>query len=1119
VFHTHAQQDMQVVAQLGQVSRIDGVQISDDNQTLVTYYHHRIVFWDVKTGLEFNSIYVPETILELRLLNNRTIIFGTKEGSVQIWEIYSGTMLNEFSFQGTVDDLLVDPNDPSIVFIASDNLYQYDFVSNDTLKILNDDVFKLHWNDKVGQFQFLTEAGYLVTLKGNLEVKNKLPVKKLRKNLFKNRGHFIKGSHTADYYTFSDEFNLLVYTTLGVISAIDIETGKLIHRETSYYTFDYFTAIEIDELNNKIYAGNESQLFCSYELSDKVKMSNFFSTIIGEPHKSAIVDITISKDGKYIVTASSDFSAILWDARSMRQIKRFYSKTFQTNTVEYYSSGNEFVFGDDIGAIHKVDLTGSKAIHSSKRISFRKIVDLELYDDSILYVGGVRKFGLSMNWDDEFPNRIGSNGQFVKTIKSPKKGDQRWTETKFKLSPQNNYLLYMNTKKAWQPFIVDLNSGKKMNLTDYSDATTHDKSKSLHYWDMAISPNGEYLIQANKQIYSGSNEKLFKVYQGHLGLLKLNDAKYAFEKYLVPENGNCYMKVDWVDNENILGVRFEKQLDYINIHTNKLKTIDTLVEFFSFDIKFKRLFYSIGDTLYVSDSPLFELTQKVHIGCNANDVKIHPQGEKYLVCGGDGSVQLRDLHTNELILKYYAININHYIMLTADNYYMADQEGLQGIGFRVGDKIFPPEQFDLKFNRPDIVLKTLGSKDSALIVAYYLAYQKRLKKMGFVEEMVSEDFHVPDITISNRSEIPAITEKGKVDVHIAASDAKYNLNRINVWVNDVAIYGTKGIALIEKNTKEFADVLTIDLARGNNKIQVSVLNSAGAESYREMFEIECSYGKEIPDLYIVTIGVSKFKDHRFNLTYAAKDAEDMVKAFGEQNYFGQVHHKTLTDKDVIKENIQELKNFLSKADINDQVIVFIAGHGVLDENFDYYFASYDMDFTNPSERGIAYEELENLLDGIKPLKKLLLMDTCHSGEVDKDDIQISTSEDEEEDSDIVFRYVGTSFENKENRLGLQNTNELMKSLFTDLRKGTGSTVISSAGGVEFAMESEKWQNGLFTYCLISGLTELKADLNNDKEISVSELQNYIRIEVSTLSDGRQTPTSRIVNNTLNYRIW
>ena len=207
-----------------------------------------------------------------------------------------------------------------------------------------------------------------------------------------------------------------------------------------------------------------------------------------------------------------------------------------------------------------------------------------------------------------------------------------------------------------------------------------------------------------------------------------------------------------------------------------------------------------------------------------------------------------------------------------------------------------------------------------------------------------------------------------------------------------------------------------------------------------------------------------------------------------------------------------------EADINDVVIVFVAGHGVLDKNFDYYFASYDMDFSNPGERGIPYGAIEKLLDGIKALKKLLLIDSCHSGELDKEDIQES-EEKEEEDGELIFRSVGTAVEYKDNPLGLKSTNELMKSLFTDLRRGTGATVISSSGGTELSVEGGDFQNGLFTYCLIKGLKEGTADINKDKMISISELQIYIRDEVNRLSQGRQTPTSRIENNELDYRVW
>ena len=92
-------------------------------------------------------------------------------------------------------------------------------------------------------------------------------------------------------------------------------------------------------------------------------------------------------------------------------------------------------------------------------------------------------------------------------------------------------------------------------------------------------------------------------------------------------------------------------------------------------------------------------------------------------------------------------------------------------------------------------------------------------------------------------------------------------------------------------------------------------------------------------------------------------------------------------------------------------------------------------------------------------------------------------------------------------------------LFNDLRKGTGSTVISSAGGAEFAMESDEWKNGLFTYCMLDGMKSGTADLDGDGEIMLLELQEYVVDKVKALSKGRQIPNSRIQNMELDFRIW
>ena len=198
-------------------------------------------------------------------------------------------------------------------------------------------------------------------------------------------------------------------------------------------------------------------------------------------------------------------------------------------------------------------------------------------------------------------------------------------------------------------------------------------------------------------------------------------------------------------------------------------------------------------------------------------------------------------------------------------------------------------------------------------------------------------------------------------------------------------------------------------------------------------------------------------------------------------------------------------------------MIFVAGHGVLDDQFDYYFGTYDMDFSNPSDKGLPYEQLEGILDGIKANKKILIMDTCHSGEIDKEDVFFAstTDEDQNNDEDLSFRAVGPSVEENSNA----TPSRVSVQLFNDLRRGTGSTVISSAGGTEFAMESDEWKNGLFTYALLLGLKSGNADLDKNGEIMLLELQEYVVDLVTKLSKGKQLPNTRIKNMELDFRIW
>jgi hypothetical protein len=217
-----------------------------------------------------------------------------------------------------------------------------------------------------------------------------------------------------------------------------------------------------------------------------------------------------------------------------------------------------------------------------------------------------------------------------------------------------------------------------------------------------------------------------------------------------------------------------------------------------------------------------------------------------------------------------------------------------------------------------------------------------------------------------------------------------------------------------------------------------------------------------------------------------------------------------------------MKQELLNSDINDEVILFIAGHGLLDKNLDWYLGTHDVDFENPSSKGVVYEDMEGLLDSIPALKKILIMDACNSGEVDKEESHLVAVVNDTANSFVKnrgFKTIQSTTKNIPQGIGLKNSFELMQSMFANIQKGSGAVVISSASGSEFAFESSEWQNGVFTYSLLEGIKSMNADVNKDNIIIVSELNDYVSKRVKELTQGKQNPTSRKENLLFDYRVW
>jgi WD40 repeat protein len=485
----------------------------------------------------------------------------------------------------------------------------------------------------------------------------------------------------------------------------------------------------------------------------------------------------------------------------------------------------------------------------------------------------------------------------------------------------------------------------------------------------------------------------------------------------------------------------------------------------------------------------------------------------------DKAIRLFRFDGTEIVTMVPLKNSIDYIALTPDGYYASTKGARSLVHYTKGKKVYSYEQFDLQYNRPDTVLTRIGLASAELIKSYKRAYLKRLKKMKIDESVFERErsFNIPVVSFPRFTERYFTVKEKTFNFDVAAKDSLYNLASLNVRVNGVPVDGVEGIDLRSKKSKTHTATVSLPMASGSNIVEVTVLNEKGVESLAERFEVVSEMFSK-PDLYVVAIGVSDFKDASYNLTYAAKDANDLADVCKVNNAsYGNVNVLKLTDKDAVKENLPQIRQFLKQTKPDDEVIAFVASHGLLDDSLNYYIALHDVDFERPSLKGLSYDKLEGLLDGIDARKKILFMDACHSGEVDKEEtvVMASAATTEGEIKNRGFK----SVKKKKEGIGLFDSFELMQVLFADIRKGSGTVVISSASGTEFAFESPEWKNGVFTYALLEGLKTGKADINTDNSIKVSELRDYVIDKVVELTKGKQHPTTRKENLEFDFNVW
>jgi tetratricopeptide (TPR) repeat protein len=269
-------------------------------------------------------------------------------------------------------------------------------------------------------------------------------------------------------------------------------------------------------------------------------------------------------------------------------------------------------------------------------------------------------------------------------------------------------------------------------------------------------------------------------------------------------------------------------------------------------------------------------------------------------------------------------------------------------------------------------------------------------------------------------------------------------------------------------------------------------------------EMSSSQGPPV-GLWAVIIGVSRYLygdqdldgNHISNLKHAADDA-DAVRDFlrsPEGGGFQEDHIFSLQDENATKANVLAALAKLKQAKPNDFFVIYIAAHGGVIPTLDPktntsrdipYFLLYDTDLREPEKTALRMEAFRQTVDGLEAKKGLVLSDTCYSGGVQ-----------------LIGRGVDDS----------QVTNQRYLDLMNKIPEGVG--FISAARQTERSYEKDDFNHGVFTYCLVEGLSGT-ADGNEDGKVTFDELVQFLDERVPQMTANKQHPFANTTAVEANY---
>lgn len=430
----------------------------------------------------------------------------------------------------------------------------------------------------------------------------------------------------------------------------------------------------------------------------------------------------------------------------------------------------------------------------------------------------------------------------------------------------------------------------------------------------------------------------------------------------------------------------------------------------------------------------------------------------------------------EILALFLHKDLKRWVLWTPKGYYDASPGGEELIGWHINNgedreaDFYPAGRFRERFYRPDIIAKLFSTYDEGKAIA--LANEESGKKRM---ETSIKDILPPVITILSPADGSKISSKEITVRYSLRNPSGEPVTGIKVLIDGRPVSQQRGLTVKPKG--EETGELKVTVPENDFELSLIAENrySASVPSTVRLFWV----GKKEefivkPKLYILAIGVSRYKDEHLRLKFASKDAEDFIKTMQTQKgkLYDDVVVKLLKDEKATKDEILDGLDWLQKETTHkDVAMLFIAGHGINDTAGIYYFLPQNADLEKLKRTAVAFSDIKNTVSSIAG-KVVMFVDTCHSGGV----------------------------------MGKRALTDITGVINELTSAENGVVVFASSTGRQYSLEDPQWENGAFTKAVVEGLMG-KADLLGRGKITVNMLDAFIAERVKELTKGKQTPVT------------